>query len=91
MIGLAKVAAKLFEKAICKKEQCSNWEKRPLRQSQMHYAALDAYVLVGIIKKMAEEGEKVGKPIAPEIKPLDNKEMKCAPMEDDDKFGDFVH
>ena len=31
--GLAKVSEKVFGKAICKKEQMSNWEKRPLRQS----------------------------------------------------------
>ena len=29
--GLAKVAEKVMGKAICKREQMSNWERRPLR------------------------------------------------------------
>ena len=32
----------------------SDWEKRPLRQTQVHYAALDAVVLVGVAKKLEE-------------------------------------
>ena len=32
-IGLAKVALDLFKKEICKGEQMSNWERRPLRLS----------------------------------------------------------
>jgi ribonuclease D len=31
--GLAKVAEKIMGKAICKREQMSNWERRPLRNS----------------------------------------------------------
>jgi ribonuclease D len=32
-IGLAKVADQVLKKAICKGEQMSNWELRPLRNS----------------------------------------------------------
>lgn len=53
-LGLAVVVEKTLEKRLCKAEQISNWEKRPLRQSQYHYAALDAYVLVLLIEKLLE-------------------------------------
>jgi len=42
-------------KAMCKLEQLSNWEKRPLRKSQMHYATLDAYLLTVVFKKLVSE------------------------------------
>lgn len=32
--GLAKVSEAIFGKPICKKEQMSNWERRPLRLTQ---------------------------------------------------------
>jgi ribonuclease D len=44
--GLAVVCNYFFCKPLCKKEQCSNWEQRPLTNAQLHYAALDAWILV---------------------------------------------
>lgn len=37
-----------FGVPLAKTEQCSNWELRPLRSTQIHYAALDAHVLLEI-------------------------------------------
>jgi ribonuclease D len=31
---------------LCKEEQISNWENRPLTRSQTHYAIADAFILV---------------------------------------------
>jgi len=37
----------------------SNWENRPLRKSQTHYAALDAYVLVELMQALMKEASKM--------------------------------
>ena len=37
---------------LCKYEQCSFWENRPLKQSQIHYAAIDALVCITLYKKI---------------------------------------
>ena len=38
----------------------SNWERRPLRESQMHYAALDAYILIEIFESLEEKLKEQG-------------------------------
>ena len=49
------MAKSILDKEICKAEQISNWERRPLKKSQQHYAALDAFILIEILKKLIEK------------------------------------
>ncbi|KAJ8924964.1 hypothetical protein NQ315_001129 [Exocentrus adspersus] len=45
-----------------KSDQFSNWEKRPLRESQIEYAALDAYCLIQVYDVLKKCCEDVGVP-----------------------------
>ncbi|GIY36841.1 exonuclease mut-7 homolog [Caerostris darwini] len=50
--GLSQLCQLVLGKPLNKMEQFSNWERRPLRQRQIVYAALDAYCLLMIYEKM---------------------------------------
>lgn len=51
--GLNSIVEQCFGACLNKNEQCSNWENRPLRSSQLEYAALDAFVLIEIYKLLS--------------------------------------
>uniref|UniRef100_A0A8D9A1M8 Exonuclease mut-7 homolog n=1 Tax=Cacopsylla melanoneura TaxID=428564 RepID=A0A8D9A1M8_9HEMI len=51
--SLSTLVYKCFGKHLNKQDQFSNWENRPLRESQVQYAALDALCLVQVYDVLA--------------------------------------
>jgi ribonuclease D len=51
--GLKAVAEAWLHVVLDKEEQCSDWDRRPLSEQQLHYAAADAAVLLSIAEAMA--------------------------------------
>lgn len=60
--GLSKVVSIVLGAPLCKVQQLSDWEQRPLSESQKHYAALDAYILVQILTKLGQTAKIERKP-----------------------------
>ena len=50
--GLSRACEEFLSKPLDKSEQCSLWSSRPLTERQRSYAALDAWVCVGIYQKL---------------------------------------
>ncbi|EDQ86031.1 uncharacterized protein MONBRDRAFT_38582 [Monosiga brevicollis MX1] len=48
-ISLADLVQGLVGVSLAKHEQLADWERRPLRPESLHYAALDAYVLLQVL------------------------------------------
>lgn len=51
--GLSELTRTLLGLPLNKDEQCSDWENRPLRLSQLKYAALDAFCLLQVYEELA--------------------------------------
>ena len=56
------MAKEVLSYEICKGEQMSNWELRPMRLSQQHYAALDAYCLIPIMRELSQRAQSSNQP-----------------------------
>ncbi|XP_063235930.1 exonuclease mut-7 homolog [Bacillus rossius redtenbacheri] len=61
--SLARLVELCLGQRINKMDQFSNWEKRPLRQSQILYAALDAYCLLEVYDVMVQCAHEQNIPI----------------------------
>jgi hypothetical protein len=58
--GLGHICEQLLGKPISKFDQISNWNQRPLRKAQCHYAAMDAYVLIQVYDKLVAKLKEHG-------------------------------
>ncbi|NXN99961.1 MUT7 Exonuclease, partial [Rhinopomastus cyanomelas] len=58
--GLSLLVQRVLGKPLDKTEQLSNWEKRPLREEQILYAASDAYCLLEVYEKLCKDPASFG-------------------------------
>ncbi|XP_070614504.1 exonuclease mut-7 homolog isoform X2 [Erythrolamprus reginae] len=58
--GLSLLVQEVLGRPLDKAEQLSNWEKRPLRETQVLYAACDAYCLLEVHAKLLEDPAAFG-------------------------------
>ncbi|KAG1971128.1 exonuclease mut-7 [Pimephales promelas] len=60
--GLSLLVQQVLGKPLNKTEQLSNWERRPLRTSQLRYAAADAYCLLNVYLVLSGDPKAYGLP-----------------------------
>jgi ribonuclease D len=58
-LGLSRLSEYMLGKPLCKLERMSNWAQRPLRKSQLRYAALDSHVLISIWDVLVSKVDQV--------------------------------
>lgn len=66
--GLSDYVQMCLGKPLDKSNQFSNWERRPLRDAQITYAALDAYCLLEMYDVLLEQAHNQGVDIGPWLK-----------------------
>ena len=74
--GLSGVCKAVLGKPLSKAEQIGDWTKRPLRQAQLVYAALDAWVCIEIYRTLRELA--VSKKLENKFMEIVHKELKRA-------------
>ena len=57
--SLKVLTEELLGQKLCKYEQCSDWNLRPLSLTKLHYAALDALICIVLFKKMLKEDKSL--------------------------------
>jgi ribonuclease D len=57
--SLSFLCLKFLNRKLSKYEQRSNWNRRPLRKAQIHYAAFDAFACVLIYDKLFPEYQEL--------------------------------
>ncbi|KAF7381207.1 hypothetical protein HZH68_016082 [Vespula germanica] len=80
--SLSKLVELCLGAKLNKLDQFSNWEQRPLRESQIIYAALDAYCLLEIYTTLSQECEHTDIPfqdICTEIQHIPHRHFKKTP------------
>ena len=59
-VGLSALAAAVLGKPLDKATRMSDWSQRPLTERQVEYAALDAWVLVELLRVLrTDHGEEL--------------------------------
>lgn len=59
--SLAGLLAIFFEIELSKKEQRSDWRRRPLTEAQVHYAALDTHYLIELRARLLARMDELGR------------------------------
>ncbi|KAM5146831.1 exonuclease mut-7 homolog [Mantella aurantiaca] len=78
--GLSLLVKDVLGKPLDKTEQLSNWDKRPLREDQITYAAADAYCLLEVFEVLLKSPEKFG--LKPEFHKLPKGKPQSQPKKE---------